>query len=220
MLPARLPKADVPRTYTWIAPTHDLLALLVERKARRLGVEWAAVESGERVLEIGVGTGLSFRQLLRRNPDGFTDGVDVTPAMLRRARRRAHRAPTNNWRLQHGDAYALPFSENTFDLVFSSYVFDLFPQRDFAPLLRECARVLRPGGRLVLVTMTAPRRWYERGWNLLYRLWPPLLGGCRGVRLAPVLEKAGFQNVRRRRVSQLTFPSEIVYGEVGTAKAA
>jgi ubiquinone/menaquinone biosynthesis C-methylase UbiE len=213
MLPARLPKRDVPRTYTWIAPTHDLLALLVERRARRLAVEWAAVQSGERILEVGVGTGLSFQQLLRRNPDGFTDGVDVTPAMLRRARRRARAtAPGPNWRLQSGDAYDLPFAENTFDLVFSSYVFDLFPEDDFVPVLREWARVLRPGGRLALATMTTPRRWYESGWALLYRLWPPLLGGCRGVRVAPFFEKAGFQRVRRRHVSQLTFPSEVVRG--------
>ena len=217
MLPARLPKADVPRAYTWIAPTHDLLALLVERKARRLGIEWAAVESGERVLEIGVGTGLSFRQLLRRNPGGVTEGIDVTPAMLRRARRRAERtaaAPSGRWRLQRGDAYDLPFADGAFDLVFSSYVFDLFPTNDFTPLLREYARVLRPGGRLVLVTMTEPQAWYERGWEGLYRLWPPLLGGCRGVHVAPFFGKAGFRRVRRRRVTQLTFPSEVVRGEL------
>ena len=212
MLPARLPKPAVPRTYTWIAPTHDLLALLVEQKARRLAVEWAAVQDGEHVLEVGVGTGLSFQKLLRQNPSGFTEGVDVTPAMLRRARKRARRASTANWRLQHGDAYRLPFSPNTFDLVFSSYVFDLFPQEDFVPILQEFSRVLRPGGRLVLVTMAVPRRWHERGWDLLYRLWPPLLGGCRGVRAAPFLEEAGFQNVRRRHVSQRTFPSEVVRG--------
>lgn len=212
MLPARLPKSDVRRTYTWIAPTHDLLALLVERRARRLGLAWAGVEDGERVLEVGVGTGLSFQRLLHQNPCGFTVGIDLTPAMLRRARRRARRAPTANWRLALGDAYALPCATGRFDLVFSSYMFDLFPEADFVPVLHEFKRVLRPGGRLVLVTMTTPHRWFERGWDLLYRLWPPILGGCRGVRLAPFIQQAGFRRVRRRHVSQCTFPSEVVYG--------
>lgn len=167
------------------------------------------------MLEVGVGTGLSFQRLLRRNPDGFTDGLDLTPAMLRLARWRARRAGNpSNWRLQQGDAYDLPFPAGTFDLVFSSYVFDLFPVEDFVPVLREFARVLRPGGRVVLTAMTEPQAWYERGWNGLYHLWPPLLGGCRGVRLAPFLEKAGYRSVRRCRVSQLTFPSEVVRGMV------
>jgi ubiquinone/menaquinone biosynthesis C-methylase UbiE len=201
------------RTYTWIAPTHDLLALLVERRARCLAVEWAAPRNGERVLEVGVGTGLSFQKLLRRNPSGFTDGIDLTPAMLRLARWRARRAGTaSHWRLQEGDAYDLPFPAGTFDLAFSSYVFDLLPEADFVPVLREFARVLRPGGRIVLAAMTKPQAWYERGWNALYRLWPPLLGGCRGVRLTFFLRKAGYQGVRRRHVSQLTFPSEVVRG--------
>ena len=215
MLPARLPRRHVRRTYTWIAPTHDVLALLVERKARRLAVEWAAVEDGEHVLEIGVGTGLSFQQLLRRNPGGFTEGLDLTPAMLRLARLRAKRAAggnASNWRLRPGDAYDLPFPDDAFDLVFSSYVFDLFPQADFVPVLREVARVLRPGGRVILTAMAEPEHWHERGWETLYRLWPPLLGGCRGVRLAPFLEKAGYRDVRRRRVRQFTFPSEVVRG--------
>jgi hypothetical protein len=61
--------------------------------------------------------------------------------------------------------------------------------------------------------MTPPERWYQRGWEGLYRLHPALLGGCRGVQTAPFLREAGFVNVRRRFVSQWTFPSEVVYGE-------
>lgn len=217
MLPARLSKADVRPTYTWIAPTHDVLAVLVEARARRLGLAWAAVQDGEHVLEVAVGTGLSFQHLLHRNPRGWTEGVDLTPAMLRRARRRTERRQarggTDRYRLRLGDAYALDVPDDRFDLVVNSYMFDLLPEEDFEQVLREFGRVLRPGGRLVLVNMTVGERWYERLWEGLYRLWPPLLGGCRGVRVAPYLERAGFTDVRRRVVSQWTFPSEVIYGE-------
>lgn len=217
ILPARLPKTAVPSTYRRIAPTHDWLAVLVEARARRLGLEWFGVKNGETLLEVAVGTGLSLQHLLRANPSGWTEGVDLTPAMLRRARRRAERASTDRYRLRQGDAYALDYPDATFDGVLNSYMFDLLPVDDFGPVLREFKRVLRPGGRLVQVNMAPAERWYQRGWEGLYRLHPSLLGGCRGVQTAPFLRDAGFVRVRRRFVSEWTFPSEVVYGEKPTA---
>ena len=213
MRPARLPKSAIPHTYQRIAPTHDWLAVLVEARARRLGLTWFDAQDGETLLEVAVGTGLSFQHLLRANPSGWTEGVDLTPAMLRKARRRAERAPTDRYRLREGDAYALDAPDHAYDGVLNSYMFDLLPVDDFVPVLREFKRVLRPGGRLVQVNMASAERWYQRGWETLYRLHPALLGGCRGVRTAPFLRRAGFVNVRRRFVSQWTFPSEVVYGE-------
>jgi len=214
VLPARLPRSAVRATYTWIAPAHDWLAVLVEARARRLGLSWAAVQNGEAVLEVAVGTGLSFQHLLRSNPSGRTEGIDLTPAMLRRAERRAHRIPhEGRYRLRLGDAYALDFPDGTFDLVLNSYMFDLLPEADFVPVLQEYRRVLKPGGRLVMINMTKGERWYNELWDSLYRLHPALLGGCRGILLTPFLEKAGFSALRRTYVSQRTFPSEILYGK-------
>ena len=217
MRPARLPKSAIPRTYQRIAPTHDWLAVLVEARARRLGLNWFDAHDGETLLEVAVGTGLSFQHLLRANPTGWTEGVDLTPAMLRKARRRAERAGTDRHRLSEGDAYALDFADSTFDGVLNSYMFDLLPANDFVPVLCEFKRVLKPGGRLVQMNMAPPERWYQHGWETLYRLHPALLGGCRGVRTAPFLREAGFVNVRRQFVSQWTFPSEVVYGEKPSA---
>ncbi|GAB5519640.1 MAG: class I SAM-dependent methyltransferase [Rhodothermales bacterium] len=213
MQPARLPKRHVRRTYTWIAPTHDLLAVVVEAKARRLALSWANVQDGESVLEVAVGTGLTFRELLKRNPNGQNEGLDLTPAMLRRAQKRAARSGTENYRLQVGDAYALPFPDQHFDLVMNSYMFDLLPEADFVPVLYEYQRVLKPGGRLVMMNMTLGPRGYHQVWETIYRICPPLLGGCRGIELQPAFQAAGFTNIRRSFVREWTFPSEIMYGE-------
>ena len=211
MLPARLPKSAIRRTYSWIAPTHDILAALVEARARQLGLTWAAVQDGERVLEVAVGTGLSFRELLAANPSGWTDGIDLTPAMLVRARKRAERCGHARWSLGLGDAYTLEVAGDSYDLVLNSYMLDLLPACDFEQVLREFKRVLVPGGRLVLINMTIAERAVERVWETLYSVWPPLLGGCRGVVAAPALEKAGFHEIRRAYVSQRTFPSEVLF---------
>lgn len=212
MLPARFDKDDVRKAYAWIAPTHDWLAVVVEARARRLGLARAGVQDGEHVLEVAVGTGLSFRHLLQANPNGWTEGVDLTPQMLRRAERRAERSGTGRYRLRLGDAYALDFPDGTFDLVLNSYLFDLLPEADFVPVLREFFRVVKPGGRLVMMNMTRAEHWHNHLWDALYRLHPALLGGCRGVTAAPYLRRAGFTEVRRTFVSQWTFPSEVVSG--------
>lgn len=210
-LPARLLKSDIPKIYRFIAPVHDWLAALVASRARRLKLEWANIQDGESVLEVAVGTGLSFRQVLQSNPNGRNVGVDLSPAMLRRARKRAERIGGQS-ELAVGDAYALDFPDNTFDVLLNSYMIDQLPEQDFEPVLREFRRVLRPYGRLVQTNMTIGQKPYHRLWECLYCLHPALLGGCRGVEMASCFERAGFTGIRRAYISQCAFPSEVVIG--------
>jgi ubiquinone/menaquinone biosynthesis C-methylase UbiE len=208
-LPAHVPQSDIPRVYGRVAPLYDLWAHLTERRARHACLDAAGVRDGERVLEVAVGTGLAFRELVRRNPSGVTEGVDLTEAMLARARPKVAALPGRH-RLRVGDAHALDFPDESFDLVVNNYMFDLLPEADFAPVLAEFRRVLAPGGRLVLVNMAHGESRRTRLWELVYRLKPSLLGGCRGVALGPHLEAAGFHDVTRRFVAELGFPSEIL----------
>ncbi|MFN7952141.1 MAG: class I SAM-dependent methyltransferase [bacterium] len=89
--PAGVPPEEIPKIYTRLAPMYDFWARLTESRARELAV--AHVRDGEHVLEVAVGTGLAFETLVHANPHGRTEGVDLTPAMLERARRKVRGLP-------------------------------------------------------------------------------------------------------------------------------
>lgn len=208
-LQAHVPQTEIPNVYGRIARVYDVWARLTERKARNACLEAAKVRDGEHVLEVAVGTGLAFRELVRANPSGVTEGIDLTDPMLARARAKVAKLPGQH-RLRVGDAHALDFADGTFDLLVNNYMFDLLPEADFAPVLTEFHRVLKPGGRLVLVNMAHGASFGTRLWELVYRASPALLGGCRGVSLMPHLEAAGFRDVARSYLSELGFPSEVI----------
>lgn len=212
MSDAKIAKEQVSDVYNRIAPLYDLWAWLTERNARRRCLELAAIQDGEDVLEVAVGTGLAFVKILETNPSGRNEGVDLTAAMLIRAERKAALTGNQHYRLRVGDAYDLDFPSDCFDVVVNNYMFDLLPERDFPTVLEEFKRVLRPGGRLALVNMTQGARWFNGVWDSLYRMNPALLGGCRGVSLTPLLQQSGFQLTTREYCSQFTFPSEVVFG--------
>jgi len=210
MLEARIPRGDVPAVYRRLAPGYDAWARRTEVKARNRCLELAGIRDGEAVLEVAVGTGLAFVEILRKNPHGRNEGIDITEEMLARARRRAEWMGVRNYRLQVGDAYHLEFPDETFDVLINNYMFDLLPVGDFPTVLSEFRRVLKPGGRLLMVNMTRGERWYHRLWEVVYRIRPAWLGGCRGIQLVPFLEAAGFQVSSREYVSELGFASEVV----------
>ncbi len=100
----------------------------------------------------------------------------------------------------------------SFDVLINNYMFDLLPEADFPLVLAEFNRVLKPGGRLVLVNMARDGRWYNKIWDTIYRARPSLMGGCRGVAMLDDVHHAGFQQTSHEFISQMTFPSEIIYG--------
>lgn len=111
--------------------------------------EWACSQARGDVLEIAVGTG---RNLAHYPPGVRVTGVDLSPEMLSRARDRAHELRIDVG-IQEGDAQALPFDDASFDTVLCTYSLCSIP--DDRAATREMARVLRPGGELVLVEHVA-----------------------------------------------------------------
>ena len=178
--PARLNEQEIKNRYSSIAKVYDIWGRLTESRAQGRCLELAGIVNGESVLEVAVGTGLTFSRILQRNPDGLNEGIDLTAEMLAQAENKAKASGNQSYHLQVGSAYQLPYDANYFDVLINNYMFDLLPEVDFEHVLCEFGRVLRPGGRLVLVNMARDGHWYNQFWEVVYRFQPGWLGGCRG----------------------------------------
>jgi ubiquinone/menaquinone biosynthesis C-methylase UbiE len=192
------------RAYDAWSLCYDRVAPL-EHGPRLEALQLAAPQPGERILDLGCGTGAVLAYFRHAaGPTATVVGCDLSFAMLRRGA---------GLRLQ-ADARHLPFAPHSFDLVFSAFVLDLLPLADIPAAMREIYRVLRPAGRAVLLNMTKrdPSRWLlmERIYQLLPRfLVAYLLGACRPVYLLDFARDAGFIDVERRLLPA-SLPSEVI----------
>ena len=197
-----------------MAFSYDFWGAATDSRAHEAALGFAAIEDGENVLEVGVGTGRLFSRMAGGNRNGHGYGVDISRGMLAGAARRTGSIPGMNL-LGIASAYHLPFADESFDVVFGAYILDILPDDDFGGVLSEWNRVTRPGGRLVLTNMARGNRWYTRLWGGLYRLHPKIMGGCRPVGVAPYLPAGGWHSRERREIVQSTFPSEVILAVKG-----
>jgi len=131
-------------SYTLLAPVYDLLVSGPTSTMRRNSLTRLEAAPGQRILISGIGTGLDIPHL----PVGpVYTGIDLTPAMLRRAR--AHNVTRNDIRLHCGDVMRLPYADQQFDIVLMHLILAVVPEPRLA--LGEAARVVRPGGRILIL---------------------------------------------------------------------
>lgn len=219
VLPVTRSKQEARRFYDSISAYYDLLAGRFERSYAEAGLARLSVRAGERVLEIGFGTGHCLRRIVHSvGPNGRAYGVDLSIGMVEVTRRRLRRTSLIGIvELFCGDAQVLPFRAGVFDAVFMSFTLELFDTPDIPRVLAEVRRVLKPGGRLGAVSMSkegeagALTRLYE--WA--HTKWPAYVD-CRPIWLERVLEAAGFRIYSKDRISMLGLPGEIIVALAGT----
>jgi SAM-dependent methyltransferase len=120
------------------------------------------LQPGERVLDLGSGAGtdsLIAAQMV--GPEGRVTGIDMTPAMLAKARAAAEELGVANVQFVAGEAEELPFADESFDVVISNGVIDLIPDKD--AVFAELFRVLARGGRLQIADVTIQNPVSEQG---------------------------------------------------------
>ena len=153
-------KDRLARGYSRTSALYDGLAGFGYLAAIRRLLPFVRLGPRPNILDVGCGTGLNLLEAARRfAPTGLLVGIDISPGMVALATAKARRlgAPA---RIILGDAERLPFPDATFDLVICNSVFHWFQDRPGT--MRQMARVLKPGGYLVLIAATAPgfREWF------------------------------------------------------------
>lgn len=205
--------ASVAAAYDKWAPIYDLVFGGVFKDGRRQAIV-AAERVGGRVLEVGVGTGISLPHYDKRTR---LVGIDISEAMLDKARERARKLGLDNVEdIAVGDAEALSYPDDAFDVVVAQYVVTAVPDPEKA--LDEFARVVRPGGEIVIATRLSAdggiRDTIERalmpitsrlGWRTefpwsRYEAWAAQNGKVRLIEQRPLPPLGHFSLVRYRKL--------------------
>jgi phosphatidylethanolamine/phosphatidyl-N-methylethanolamine N-methyltransferase len=141
-----LDHTDLARVYDFYSRTYDKTFGKVFRESREHAIRNLQIRAGERVLEVGVGTGVSLPLYPR---DIRIVGIDYSRGMLEQAERRVTEEGLRNVDLLHMDACTMTFPDSTFDVVLAAYVLTAVP--DHRKVMSEMVRVCKPGGRIVFL---------------------------------------------------------------------
>jgi phosphatidylethanolamine/phosphatidyl-N-methylethanolamine N-methyltransferase len=136
----------VARVYEKLASVYDYTFGPALHAGRMQAIQRLGIRTGDRVLEVGVGTGINLSLYPR---DCFVSGVDLSSSMLEKAWDRVVRQGLDNVSLLEMDAANLKFADETFDIVYAPYVISVVP--DPVAVAREMWRVCRQGGRIVIL---------------------------------------------------------------------
>ena len=187
-----------------------------EAKATHDLIVHASFETAQAVFEFGCGTGAFAERLLTAHlsPEAQYVAVDSSTTMIRLAQARLARFGSRVQVWQTDGPLRFEAASGFSDRFVSTYVADLLSASDFAEMLSEAHRLLRPEGLLCLVSLTSGPTWFSRLvtglWTGIHRLSPSLVGGCRPLELRVLLQAHPFHLEYVHIVTAFGIPSEII----------
>lgn len=206
-----LPK-DTRRVYDVLAEVYPISTMLFHSNAHKVALSLAGVTDGMKVLEVATGSGEMFRRLLRRNPNGITCGVDISPNMAARTQRVARRRLPHvaSAHCQAVDARSMPFRDGAFDAVVCCYLLELLGEADILQTMSEMRRVLRPNGKLALVLIGQQVPAFNAWYKFIGSLAPAFLGRQVESSIPEVMYDFDFRLEHDQQVRQMYYPSRVV----------
>ena len=213
ILPVSRTKAEARQFYNRISRIYGWMTGAFERKHGEKALELLSIRGGETVLEIGTGSGHCFQQMARLVGDGGSCcGVDISTGMLKVTRDRLLRSGlADGSGLCCADAAHLPFRDNSCDAILMAFTLELFDTPEIPAVLQETVRVLKPGGRIAVVSLSkegkasTAMRLYE--WA--HRKWPRY-ADCRPIHTERSMTACGYVVSTTRRAKMASLPLETV----------
>jgi len=206
-------KEEAKNNYNKMSKWYDFLAGHSEKRFRDVGLQKLGIQEGEKVLEIGFGTGYCILSLARLVGDtGKTYGLDISEGMLKITTSRIKKAGLlEKVDLQCADALDLPYPEFYFDAVFVSFTLELFDTPEIPIVLEQCKRVLKKGRRICVVAMSKKEKQgtMEKLYEWLHEKFPKYID-CRPIFVRQSLESAHLKIVDATMMSFLGLDVEIV----------
>lgn len=183
-------------------------------------VAHAAFEQAERIFEFGCGTGRFALRLLTKHlsPSASYFGTDLSRTMVGIAEQRIAPYLARARVSQSDGSVRLALADRSIDRVVSTYVLDLLSETGIREAIAEARRVLVPGGKLCLVSLTDGVTFASRIvsalWSAVFRLNATLVGGCRPLRLDAFLDARSWSVDHRAVITRFGIPSEVLIGSV------
>ena len=206
-------KEEAKRSYDRISRYYDCLTRVFERKYTEMALECLSIVEGETVLEIGFGTGYCLKRIAESiGQTRKVFGIDISSGMIKIAKKRLEKAGiVERAELYCGDASTLPFDDNTFDAVFMSFTLELFDTPEIPQVLEQIKRVLKPEGRLGIVSMSKENgeSMFLRLYEWIHNRWPKYVD-CRPIYVEHSLREIGYKIKSTKKVRLLWLPGEIV----------
>ncbi|MFH2103663.1 MAG: class I SAM-dependent methyltransferase [Chloroflexota bacterium] len=188
------------QNYDRLSRWYDLFSAS-ERRFTLLGLRLLDLHAGERVLELGPGTGHAL-QAMAQGGAGRVVGVELSSGMICQAQKRLSAiGRAGDVFLLQADALRIPLAAASFEAVFLSFTLELFPDPALPILLSECRRVLAPGGRVGIVSLAADGSRPVQVYEWFHRRFPGLVD-CRPLEIGQVLGQAGYhiENTTRKAI--------------------
>lgn len=182
--------------YDSISPFY-LLASLIDAAPKRKGISFSRPQKNDKVLCIGFGLGEEIKHFKKRECNTY--GIELSQGMIRNAKKK-----NNIKNIAKGDTFHLPFKDQSFDMIYSCYLIDIFDNTDIAILLEEMRRVAKKGAKIISVNNTFEQgiiskiliQYYLFIKDNLYRRMK-----TRPIIASEIFRKAGLKDIRIKKIS-------------------
>jgi demethylmenaquinone methyltransferase/2-methoxy-6-polyprenyl-1,4-benzoquinol methylase len=185
---------EAERYYSRLSKIYDWLAAS-EKKFINQGLDLLDPQPGEIILEIGFGTGFAQKRIIPKLSEGLSVGLDISSGMANVCQRNLIKAGYgHNQSLIISDTLPIPVKSGIFDSIFTSFTLELFDTPQIPKVFSECQRVLKPGGKLVIVSLSKdiPLSMMGRVYEKMHDHFPHLLD-CRPIPLLQIIKTDDFE---------------------------